>query len=447
MTVPSYLKSGSPARLFPVLATTSKEGRTTSIVLACMVLIKEFGSELLSSIDQKVGKRASLNAYTEVVFVDDPSNADRPDGLLILRRGASEWRALIETKIGNSSLSIEQIERYRGLAKTHGIDCVITISNQFASSPKLHPLSFDLNKRIKLPVFHWSWSFILTIVDLLFSNDAVEDDDQKLLLNELRRFLSHESAGVHGFSRMPPEWTELVKVASTGGKVVKTSKEVEKVVDAWHQESRDLSLILTRALDTMVREKLPKKLSADPVERRKQASNLLCDENSLKAVFEIPDAAAPLAVVANLATRSISVGMSLKAPDDRKSSKARLNWLLRQLKHDYSSEFIIRYNWPGRSESTQSTIADAKLDPSIIDKDRQHLQVSSFDILAVHKLSARFGQLSNFVSDLEDIVPTFYEVVGQNLTSWTKPAPKIKDDTILISEIAEEADTAAIGNL
>jgi hypothetical protein len=43
---PDYLIQGEAARLFPVLATTSKEGRTTSIVLACISKIEEFGAEL-----------------------------------------------------------------------------------------------------------------------------------------------------------------------------------------------------------------------------------------------------------------------------------------------------------------------------------------------------------------------------------------------------------------
>ena len=53
--LPEYLKQGETARLFPVLATTSKEGRTTSIVLACLSFVGEFGSEVLSSLGVRVG--------------------------------------------------------------------------------------------------------------------------------------------------------------------------------------------------------------------------------------------------------------------------------------------------------------------------------------------------------------------------------------------------------
>ena len=77
--LPEYLKQGEVARLFPVLSTTSKKGRTTSIILACMSKIEEFGAELLDSVGQRVGKRAKIETFTEVVFKDQSSEvSDRP---------------------------------------------------------------------------------------------------------------------------------------------------------------------------------------------------------------------------------------------------------------------------------------------------------------------------------------------------------------------------------
>ncbi len=66
--LPEYLAQGEAARLFPVLSTTSKEGRTTSIVLACLAKVDEFGKELLGSVGQRIGGRSNIQTYTEVVF-------------------------------------------------------------------------------------------------------------------------------------------------------------------------------------------------------------------------------------------------------------------------------------------------------------------------------------------------------------------------------------------
>ena len=60
---------------------------------------------MLSSIGQRVGKRAAVAAYTEVVFAaEHDKKAHRPDGLIVLGIGDREWRAFVETKVGNSKL-------------------------------------------------------------------------------------------------------------------------------------------------------------------------------------------------------------------------------------------------------------------------------------------------------------------------------------------------------
>jgi hypothetical protein len=55
-SVPDLLTQGDPARLFPVLADTSKEGRATSILLTCISIIDELGGELLKGTGQRVGR-------------------------------------------------------------------------------------------------------------------------------------------------------------------------------------------------------------------------------------------------------------------------------------------------------------------------------------------------------------------------------------------------------
>ena len=151
--------------------------------------------------------------------------------------GNRNWRALIEAKVANSELNFEQLERYRILAKDNGIDCVISISNQFATSPLSHPLEAVRKSRSKVPVYHWSWMHILTTADLLINTKNIADDNQLLLLNELRRFLTHESAGVKGFDRMPKEWSELNKLVASGESIPVKSQLVSPVIESWHQET------------------------------------------------------------------------------------------------------------------------------------------------------------------------------------------------------------------
>lgn len=437
---PDYLLQGEAARLFPVLATTSKEGRTTSIVLACISKIEEFGSELMNTVGKRVGKRTKIETYTEIVFKNEKVQVkDRPDGLIVLRTGSNEWRALVEAKVGNAEIGADQVEKYRDIAKEQGLDCVITISNQFATRPEHHPVEDVRKSRSKIPVFHWSWMSILTVTDILLNQDSVANEDQELLLNELRRFLTHESAGVKGFDRMPAEWAEINRLVSAGGKIPAKSHEAAVVLESWHQETRDLSLILSRQTEAAVQEKLPRKHRTDPAQRRKDELQLLREDGQLKSVLEVPDAVAPVEIVADIARRTIDIGMTLRAPEDRVSSKARVNWLLRQVKTEKVDEVFVRMTWPGRSESTQFQLSELISDPAICEKDKNGLQVTRFHIFIARRLGAKFTQQINFIKELEDVVPFFYREIGQNLQEWRKSPPKIKVDRSAAGDVSVDA--------
>lgn len=441
---PENVLQGEVARLFPVLSTTSKEGRSTAILLCCLARIEEFGSALLQSVGQKVGKRSRVDCFTEVTFRgQDKSITDRPDGLIVLRTGGREWKALVEAKVGNNQLNAEQVTRYRDLAKAQKIDCVITISNQFTSLPTNHPLKEVRKSRSKIPVFHWSWMSILTSMDLLLNNNDVKDDDQRFLLNELRRFLSHESAGVKGFDRMPPEWTKLNSSVSAGGPIPARSSEAQAVIEAWNQEARDLSLILSRQTETSVTEKLSRIHKADPTKRQQDEFNILREHGYLTCCLEIPNAAAPVDIKVDLVRRTVDVGMTIKAPTDRKSSKARVNWLLKQIKDDQSDDLQVRLNWPSRSLSSQYSYSDLLRDPGIVEEGNSGKQVHSFDVFLARRFGSRFPQQVNFITDLENLVPEFYHNVGQNLEVWRERAPKIKEDKEVAKEVSVEAISAS----
>ena len=154
-----------------------------------------------------------------------------------------------------------------------------------------------------MPVYHWSWMHILTTADLLINTKSIADDNQLLLLNELRRFLTHESAGVKGFDRMPKEWSELNKLVASGGSIPVKSQLVSPVIESWHQETRDLSLILSRMTSTSVSEKLPRKHVGEPALRQKDEAQSLREMHCLSSALLISDAASSLEIVADLMRR------------------------------------------------------------------------------------------------------------------------------------------------
>ena len=345
--LPEKLTSGEPARLFPVLAETSKEGRALSVLLASVANIDDLGRTLLSTVGQRVGVRARVRTFTEVVLENAPEGVSgRPDGMIIVETGRRSWSALIEAKVRRARLDSDQVQAYLRLARANGVDAVITISNDFTAVPHHHPIRVSRPPR-GVDLFHWSWTSILTYAKVLLAAKEVEDREQLFLLDELVRFLDHPSTGVLRFDRMGGDWRSVVTSVVAGARLARTSDAVVDTVANWHQECRDLALKLTELVNANVVIRLPMAHRTDPRRRVVDDAATFCNTAALAVEFNVPAAASPIKVQADLRTRSIQVSMNLRAPGDRKSSRARTNWLLRQLAGSDAKDLHVRAIWPG----------------------------------------------------------------------------------------------------
>ena len=424
--LPDFLKSGQRARLFPVIADTSKEGRTLSVFLSCMGAVHELGQALMGSVGQRIGTRGKIDAYTEIVFKNGPSPKNlRPDGLLVVTTGKRQWSALVEAKVGRNEINTDQVADYVQLAKANGIDAVITISNQFVALPDHHPIVLPKAQQKNIELYHWSWMTLVTQATLLLSGDDVGDVDQRFILNEFLRFLRHPSAGVASFDRMNPEWKDVVGKVQAGGKLTKSAPEVENTVASWHQESRDLCLVMSRKLGRDVDVRLSRVHANDPVKRLRDDCDEFVKRTVLECALNVPDAAAPLIVSADLRTRSIITSMKIAAPADKKSTKARVNWLIRQLAKSDPQDVHVRALWPGRAEPTQASLSTLREAPDALEASNKSLTPNWFEVLLVRSIAGKFSGTKTFIEHLEEAVPAFYEQAGQHLRAWQPPAPKI----------------------
>lgn len=421
--LPDFLKQGEPARLFPVLADTNKEQRIASILLAALPQIPALATELFRTAGIRIGKRSKIETFTEVVLKETKPSSCRPDGLIVVSTPKSTWTSLVEAKIGKAELNQEQIERYLNLAKANGIDAVITLSNQFVARADHPPVPVSKTLLRKTELFHWSWTWIATQCEILDYQQAVDDEEQLFLLEELTRFLNHSGTGVERFTQMGKDWKDLVMAVANQEKLKKTGEDVEDAVGCWYAEERDLSLQLSRHVGHPVKAKIERKLVDDPNQRLKQGISELVDTHRLQSTFLVPDSAADLDVCADLARKTITVSMKLKAPQDRKSTKARVNWLLRMLKKD-DPRLLIRAYWPGRAPFTQKDIAAVREDPTALQTDNDKSTPHSFEVLLVEGLGKRFNGRRTFIEDLERLVPEFYDLVGQHLHAWQPKPPK-----------------------
>lgn len=423
--LPSFLKSGERARLIPVVADTSREKRVASVLMASVVAIPDFAHALFSSIGQRVGKRTKVNAFTEVVPKEAPSGLkDRPDGLITMETGHRSWSAYLEVKIGNAQLDRDQLERYLELAKADGVDAVVTISNQFTARPDHHPIQLPKKLTRKTELYHWPWMWIFTQASLLQLDQAVEDPDQAFLLDELVRFLSHDSAGIDNFDRMNKEWKDIVKAVQSGATLRKTAPEVENTVASWHEEERDLCLLMSRHLGRPVRLKLQRKHRGAPIDRLKDDCGRLSESCVLDCTLQIPDAAADLHVTADLQTRTVGCAMELGAPRDKKSTKARVNWLLRQISKADDPDLFVKAIWPSKAPDTMDTLSRVREKPDILQTENPKLAPRALQVLLIRDIAGKFSGTRAFIDHLEAAVPTFYDQVGQHLRAWQPAPPK-----------------------
>lgn len=423
--VPTFLKSGERARLIPIVADSSREQRVASVLLASLPAIPDFAHALLASVGQRVGRRTRLSAFTEVVPREVPNGIkERPDGLLTLSTGKRSWSAFLEVKIGNKELVDEQVERYLALAKANGIDALITISNQFTARPDHHPVRVPKKLTRKVELYHWPWMWVYTQASLLQLDEAVEDPEQAYLLDELVRFLAHDSTGIDGFDRMNKEWKDVVKAVQSGAALRKTAQEIENTVASWHEEERDICLIMSRHLGRPVRLKLQRKHRGAPIERLKDDCAQLAEQKILHCVLEVPDAAADLHVTADLQTRTLICAMRVDAPKDKKSTKARVNWLLRQIAKADDPDLFVKAAWPSKAPDTMETLARARDDPDVLQTDNRKLAPHALEVLLIRDVAGKFSGTRTFIEHLEEAVPRFYDQVGQHLRAWQPPPPK-----------------------
>jgi len=429
------LKHGVPARLFPVVPESCKEQRTLSVVLATMISVRPFAERLLTPLSVKLGKRASLSCFTEVTLTNEIKGLkDRPDALIVVDTGKSSWSALVEAKVGKQVVESEQLERYIDLAKMNGIDAVITISNELTPAPDINPtrLSKALPKNIQL--FHFSWASILTAAFLLASSneDPYNNDDEAFLVSELIRYLEHPGSGLVPLDQMNRDWPKIVGDVQASHPINPKSDEVVDMIAVWHQEARDIALIMTRRLKEPVAISASRANLANPSLWVEQEARQFAADKILSFELDVPNAASKILVESDFLRRAVRVSMKLAAPTDRNSNSARLNWLLKQLSKSERKKIIVRCITRGKGQNF-GAMAD-EVDPKS-DEIRDLGEIVSFQLEMSTDLGARFNSRKKFVECLEEIVPDFYNNVGQYVQAFVPPPPKYtKEEKALVDE-------------
>lgn len=443
MKRPEYLVSGDLARLIPV--TTRPELRNTCVTSAMVMAVEEFAEALLGALGAPAGKRAKTQVWIEPVFKSAKNeNKDRPDALIVVDNGRREWRALVEAKARGADLDAGQIERYLDIAKAHEVDAVLTISNQFVATPTQSPCDINRQKLKKVSLFHWSWSYLKTEAKIQLSKSAVSDPDQAYMLEEYVRYLEHDSAGVSEFEQMGKEWVEACKLYFAKSKLDKKSPAGAAVVSDWDELMRCTALLMSRELETNVTTVLSAKERKNPNGRLEALQSSFISSGELESRLEVPGAASPISVEADLTRRSVTVSMAVDAPTDKKRAPATVTWLLRQLSKTEDGSIMLVAKWPGRTQDTCTELVKVREDVDALVGERKGQLPRAFEIRAVSDLRGKFTQRRNFVPELVSCVTRFYEAVGQHVVPWQAPPPKPKKPA-QVNESEEDDQGSEVG--
>ena len=418
-----------PARLIPVAGikgAKEAEDRATSALLSVMSVVPSFSRALLVPLGCTSAKKARVSAFVWPGFRTGDDRLVRPDGLIRVEVGQrAAFEALVEVKTGLSKLSADQVNDYLEVGRAEGVDCVITISNEIAPSPGVHPTpGLKVRSNSRTQVHHLSWSLILAEAVKEHSHRGVGDPEQAWILDELIRYLTHEKSGVLDFADMGDNWAAVLEGAIDGS-LSRRSPEVAEICQRWDQLLRFATLKLGAEIGADVTEVIPRAHRQNPQLRNKEFVAMLCSEGELDGVLRVPDGAADLSVAVDLKARKITVSTQLSAPDDR-TPRAAIVWMVRQLTNAPDSVLVDVYQKSGRIPVT-ATLQQLRDDPRTgLPESKQ--PPNKFLVRQQTKMGAgrRSSRKKGFIDSVIDAVIEFYGNVYQDLQAFVPRAPSLE---------------------
>ena len=132
----------------------------------------------------------------------------------------------------------------------------------------------------------------------------------------------------------------------------------------------------------------------------------------MTASLEVPKCASSIEVDVFLKTRQIQVSMRLQAPKDKKSTSARVNWLLRMLKEVDMDGYFVTATWPTVIKDTTASVIDLRNDQTCIQCDNPKMAPVNLIVKFVIDDARAFSGRKTFVQTLGVGLEKFYTDVG-----------------------------------
>jgi stress response protein SCP2 len=411
--------SWKEARLFPVSALKSdrdREMRATSVLLAVMAQVPEFGRRLTAAFGAPSGR---METFTEVSLPhgDTPR---RPDGVIRVERAGKLWTALVETKTNGNDLKPEQVQAYVDIAARRGYEAVITLSNDVAleGSP-LVDVKIDGRRKHKVALWHLSWAEVTYQAQMLIRHEGVGDKAHAWLLQELLYYLRHENSGCHGFQNMGAAWVP-VRNGIDDETLCQGDSRALVVVESWEKLIRQICLSLGGELGQKVLPVQRAKRGADPAARRIRLADQLCLDGRLQAELRIEGAPGILAINADLRTAKLRTSIEIPAPEQGNP----LTWAKRLIRRlaEAPADLHIETLVQGEAGGPRGTLERLRPEPADMLPKSNDNRITGFRLSLFKSMgSSRGNAESGFIRSVDDAVHRFYSSVVIHLD---RPAPR-----------------------
>lgn len=401
-----------PSRLFPASSLKSdheRETRATSILLAVMAQVPEFGRRLTAAFGAPAGR---METFTEV-SLPHGETPKRPDGVIRVERAGRLWTALVETKTNGNPLKGEQVQDYMDIAARRGYEAVITVSNDVAleGSP-LVDVKIDGRRKHKVALWHLSWAEVTQQAQMLIRHEGVGSAAHASLLQEFLHYLQHENSGCHGFQNMGPAWVP-VRNGIDEETLCQGDPRAVQVVESWERLIRQVCLRLGGELGQKVLPVQRAKRGSDPQSRRAALADRLCEDGRLHAEVRIDGSVGILAITADLRTGKLRI--SLEIP--RSEQGYPLSWtkrLVRQLA-EAPADLHIETLVDGHSSGPRGTLEKLRPEPGdLLPKDGS--QITGFRLSLFKGMGSTRGSAeSGFIRSVDAAVDRFQSTVVTHL--------------------------------
>jgi hypothetical protein len=204
---------------------------------------------------------------------------------------------------------------------------------------------------------------------------------------------------------------------------------VREVAQSWEQLVEYFALGLSQELGRDVTPVRPRKQTHG--ERVDEHIRRLATSGELAASMRVPDAVAPISIVANLRSRLVTTSVVLAAPGDGRQ-QTRVNWLLRQLR-GADPKLRVTSAFASTRDTSSVLFGEAVAQPDrLLSANDRRREIRSFEVALTRAMGLKAGRgAGTFIGDTRAQLFAFYGDVVQDLIGWQRKAPRLPDVEVL----------------